>query len=204
MEATIISQCNDMMRSLRLRIKNCHRCPISKLMPEGCFPVPGMGPSKAELVIVGEALGEDEALSGEPFVGRCGQLLDKMLKEAGIDREQAFVTNTVRCRPVEGKANRPPSKTEIQNCKTWLWKELQIVQPKVILTLGKVPTGTLLSGQLKKSFKLGNVVGTMFNVMYIDSIIVPCYHPSYLMVHGKAKMDDAMEILEKVKCLINT
>ena len=109
-------------------------------------------------MLVGEAPGADEDLLGEPFVGRCGDLLTKMLTDLGIDRENVYITNTVKCRPVEGKKNRPPKKEEIQSCKNWLWKEIQEVAPKVIVTFGKVPTSLLLKIS-KHKLKLGDVVG---------------------------------------------
>ncbi len=79
-------------------------------MPAGCRPVGGIGPLNARNMIVGEALGADEAILEEPFVGQCGQLLNKMLIEAGLSRESCYITNVVKCRPVDGKKNRPPTR----------------------------------------------------------------------------------------------
>lgn len=140
---------------------------------------------------------------GEPFVGRCGKFLDQMLDEAGLVRDELYITNTVKCRPTKKNnnrvINRPPSKDEIEKCKVWLWKELTNLTPSVILTLGKVPTGTLLSGQLKKSFALGKLVGKKHTVDYMTAKIIPLYHPSYLMVHGKQHTEDCIKHLERIK-----
>lgn len=153
-------------------------------------------------MLVGEALGEDESLLEQPFVGRCGQLLDQILKEAGIDRDSLHITNTVKCRPVKKAkfgqrfSNRPPTDEEINTCKGWLFQELELVRPDIVITLGKIPTYTLLSSFLKKSFKLGDVVGTVYQTLHTN--IIPAYHPSYLMVHGKDKMDETIELFRKV------
>jgi uracil-DNA glycosylase len=181
-------------------ICNCSKCPLVKDMPFGS-PVPGVGPSEARIMLIGEALGKDEAALAEPFVGQCGQLLDKMLLDAGLDRSRLFITNAVKCRPTknEGKANRPPSDVEIAACKGWLWKEIQLVKPKCIITLGKVPTYTLLRSQLKKSYKLGSIVGVEFIVDFCDSRIFPTYHPSFLMLHGKDKVEETVNLFKELK-----
>ena len=100
---------------------NCTRCTLCETRTN---VVAGKGNKNAKLMLVGEAPGADEDLLGEPFVGRCGDLLTKMLTDLGIHRENVYITNTVKCRPVEGKKNRPPKKEEIQSCKSWLWSGL--------------------------------------------------------------------------------
>jgi len=187
------------MLNLQQKIKSCTKCNLCKDMP-GTLPVPGVGPVDAKLMLVGEALGEDESLLEEPFVGKCGQLLDKILLDAGLKREDLYITNVVKCRPTNesGKANRPPSSEEIFFCKSWLWQEIKLVNPKCIVTLGKVPTHTLLRTYLNKNFTLGKVFGKNFKVDYCDSIIVPCWHPSYLMMHGRKHVDSTTELLKTI------
>ena len=162
--------------------------------------VSGIGNS-SELMILGEAPGADEDATGEPFVGRCGDLLTKMLSDCGIERDSTYITNVVKCRPTKnnkGKSNRPPTSQEVDNCKRWLWNELKILKPKVILTLGKVPTGLLL--KLKKTFKLADYIEKEISLDYMDNTyVVPCYHPSYLMQTGKHKMDISMECIKIAK-----
>lgn len=185
--------------SLKEKIKNCKRCPLYKNMPDGCSPVPGIGPQNAQIMFVGEALGEDESIYGEPFVGRCGRFMNvQMLSPAGIKREDLYITNTVKCRPTKGNANRPPSDVEITKCKGWLWEEIKLVKPKVIVTLGKIPTYTLLNKELKKSFTLKSVIGKSFDMDFngIKTKVYPLYHPSYLMVRNRKAIDDNVKVLK--------
>lgn len=181
-------------------ILDCKKCPLVCDMPLG-KPVCAIGPSEARIMLVGEALGEDESLLEEPFVGRCGKLLDQILENAGIDRNRLFITNTVKCRPTKnnGRSNRPPKDSEVKACKGWLWKEIKLIKPECIITLGKIPTYTLLNSQLKKSFKLGDTVGVEYIVDYTDAKIFPCWHPSYLMVHGRAKVEETTNLLKELK-----
>lgn len=184
------------MLSLHEQIVNCTNCPLHKLMPYDCKPVPGIGPVDAGLMLVGEALGENEVLQSQPFVGACGKYLDKMMFTAGFDRKSVYICNTVNCRPVDGKKNRPPTEEEIDACKPWLWKQIQLVQPKVIVTLGKIPTCLLLK---KKNLTLKNILGVTHNIDYCNAKVIPCYHPSYLMVHNKNATATCVKILEKAK-----
>jgi uracil-DNA glycosylase family 4 len=182
------------------QIKNCDRCPLNKWMPDGCKPVPGIGPIGASIMIVGEALGEDESILEEPFVGQCGQLLNKILKEAGLQRELLFITNTVKCRPTEdGKKNRAPTKIEIKSCHDWLSKEIELVKPKIIVPLGKVASFRLLKGQIKSNFTLGTITGQIFNLSNMK--VIPAQHPSWLMQYGKAELQRTIDIFKMIKVL---
>ena len=177
--------------------KNCTGCNLCKTRTQVVW---GKGKNTG-ILLLGEAPGSDEDIIGEPFVGRCGELLTKMLKQCGVSREDVYITNVVKCRPVEGKKNRPPKKEEIDACKAWLWSELKQLKPKVIVTLGKVPTGLLL--KLKKTFKLGDHIGKAHELDYLDAVVVPCYHPSYLMQTGKGKMDVSLESIKTAVGLNN-
>ncbi len=193
--------------ALAEEIKLCQSCGLCKNMP--FKPIPGVGPSDARLMIVGEAPGEDESIMEEPFVGQCGRLLDRLLKEAGLERDQIYICNTVNCRPVEGKKNRTPTQVEINQCKHWLYKQIGIVKPQVIFTLGKIPTRTIL--HLKSSFTLKDYIGiphnTKFDLMYNFeeenpplfhfANVIPNYHPSYLMQYGKKELELAVNIFKK-------
>lgn len=185
--------------NLNDKIKSCTRCHLYLDLPCGAIPVHGDGNQDANVMLLGEALGENEVILGQPFQGMAGKLLDKMLKTAGIKRESLYITNVVKCRPTKnnGRSNRPPTKEEIQKCKPWLWAEIKKVNPKVIITLGKIPTTTLLAGQagFKKSSSLASILGQPFSVDYHSAKIVPCYHPSYLMQHGRDKINDCIKII---------
>ena len=196
------------MSSLRHNIQACKKCPLHKDMPYGNCPVPGVGPSEARIMLVGEALGKDESEGEAPFIGLCGQFLDKMLTDAGLNRDDIYVTNVVKCRPTrnDGKANREPSKEEISACKLWLWQEMMLVRPQTIVTLGKVPTYTLLNSRLPKVFTLKKILGKVHHMVYKEPLnlfvlsteVIPLYHPSYLMQHGKAMVDNCIEVLRKL------
>lgn len=185
-------------------VKELH--PLQIQMRARCV-VPGVGPETAKLMLIGEAPGKDEDEQAEPFVGRAGQLLDKMLKDAGLNRADAYITNVVKCRPTEtnGKfiKNRPPTDEEILYCKKWLWEEMQLIAPQVIVTLGAVPTKTLLQKFLKKPFSMGKVVGKVYQVPYTHSVIIPAWHPSYLLQHGKAFLEDSMQHYKLVYGILN-
>jgi DNA polymerase len=160
-------------------------------MPLGCKPVSGIGPENARIMIVGEALGETEALLEEPFVGQCGQLLDKMLKDAGLSRQECYITNRVKCRPVEGKKNRPPTKQEIKACQDWLYDEIMMVEPKIVFTMGKVA----LDYFIKVKGPLKDYIGKEINNEHLT--VVPFYHPSFLMQHNKAGIQQAVAIFRR-------
>lgn len=190
-----------MIKQLRQDIRLCRKCDLCKKMP-GTKPVPGVGPLTAKIMLVGEALGEDESILEEPFVGLCGQFLDQMLTKAGLVRSELFITNTVKCRPTDptGKKNRAPDQFEIDACKGWLWKEIQLLKPKAIITLGKVATTTLLS---QKYILLKDEVGKRHKPSWFDTHIFPCYHPSYIMARARGKEVDAIKVFETVKEFVN-
>lgn len=187
------------LQLLQKQIKTCHNCSLCEGMPFN--PVTSIGNVNSQIMIVGEAPGYDESITEEPFVGQCGRMLDKMLKEADINRSDCYICNTVNCRPTEGNKNRPPNRMEISACKTWLFKQIDLVKPRVIFTLGKIPTYTILG--LKASITLNDYVGNEYQSehKYDNAIIIPNYHPSYLMQYGKKKVDAAIEIFKKGKSL---
>lgn len=134
------------------RVIECERCPA--LVESRSRIVNGTGPADADLLIVGEAPGEQEDREGEPFVGRSGTQLDEKLREHGIPREEVRITNCVRCRPPE---NRDPSKSELENCRGYLEREIELVDPDLIMTVGKVPTEHLLERDVAVTKEAGTV-----------------------------------------------
>jgi uracil-DNA glycosylase family 4 len=162
--------------------------------------VTGVGDFDSPLLIVGEAPGADEDLEGEPFVGRSGQLLTKLLKDAGIDRSSTYVSNAVKCRP---PGNRTPSLEEIAVCKIWLWREMQqLSNLKVILPLGAIPTGLLLK---LKNVTMGNLVGRTFKMEYTKAKIMPWYHPSFLLRRNKPTKDtEGVKLIDRTVAWFKT
>ncbi len=160
--------------SLRLRLRNCSRC---KLCNDRQTVVFGQGNIRAELVFIGEGPGADEDKSGIAFVGKAGKLLTQMIHSIGINRESVFICNVVKCRP---PGNRNPDNEEIATCSPFLFKQLEILKPKLIVTMGNIATKTLLpqaSGIMKMRGK-----PTIFR----DSPLIPTLHPSYLLRNPSA------------------
>ena len=184
------------MLDLHIKIRDCTKCGLCKLMP--FKPVPGIGPIDADIFIVGEAPGKDESLVEEPFMGLCGKFLTKCLNEVGIDRKKCYITNVVKCRPTEdNKKNRPPHKSEINACYPWLHQELDIVKPKVILGLGKTALQFLFNTKT-------GIKGNVGEIHRLDGSKVICtYHPSYILQYGKKKQDEFILHLKKVKVLVD-
>lgn len=175
------------------KMSECNRC---SLRP-GCNQVvAGVGPASASLFILNQEAGIDDDILGEPFTGVNGQLLDKMLKAANIDKEKTYRTNMIKCKPnkiIFGD-------NHINICKYWLWEEIKIIQPKVILTFGEHSAHLLL--KLKPSTKMKDVVGKLYDVPYTAAKIAPWYHLSYLMNRGAKQEKETVEFLIKIKELI--
>lgn len=123
---------------LNAKINTCTKCGLSKLRTNFVF---GVGSPNADVVVIGEAPGADEDAQGEPFVGRAGQLLNKILEATGFKREDVFILNILKCRP---PGNRNPEPDEAELCRPYLDKQLKLINPKLLLLLGKVASETLL------------------------------------------------------------
>ncbi|MEF8800783.1 MAG: uracil-DNA glycosylase [Halolamina sp.] len=135
-----------------LCVEGCERCPA--LVESRSRIVDGVGPDDADLLFVGEAPGEQEDEGGEPFVGRSGDVLDEALRDAGIARADVRITNCVRCRPPE---NRDPHEEELENCREYLEQELEITDPNLVVTLGKVPSQHLLERDVAVTTEAGEL-----------------------------------------------
>lgn len=135
-----------------LAVTGCERCP--ELVASRSRIVDGVGPADADLLFVGEAPGQREDEEGEPFVGRSGDVLDEALRDAGLARADVRITNCVRCRPPD---NRDPSADELANCRGYLEREIDLVDPAVIVTLGKVPGEHLLGRDVAVTGEAGSL-----------------------------------------------
>ena len=149
--------------------KECRKCMLAGTRQNFVF---GEGNPLANLVVIGEAPGAEEDASGRPFVGRSGQLLDKILQAAGFSREEVYICNILKCRP---PGNRNPLDNEIRSCMPWLLRQLQIINPKIILMLGKVAANTILDNTLS----LGSMRGKLTTWNGYDCFIT--YHPAALL-----------------------
>lgn len=158
-------------------IQQCESCELARHCTQ---KVPGAGDRKAELMIIGEAPGHDEDLQGEPFVGRSGQLLEKMLAAIGIAREQVFITNIVKCRPPD---NRDPRVEEAEQCRAYVNAQVKLIRPKVVLALGRVAAQNLLDSKQP----VGKLIQQMHSLPGSDIPLKVTYHPSYLLRTPSAK-----------------
>jgi DNA polymerase len=154
---------------VRERLGDCSRC---KLGPTRTRLVFGVGSPEAELMFVGEGPGEDEDRQGEPFVGRAGQLLTKMIEAMGYRREQVYIANVVKCRP---PGNRAPTPEEAAACAPFLDRQIELVQPKLIVALGKTAAIRLLNTEASLASLRGRVH------RYRERRVVVTYHPAYLL-----------------------
>jgi uracil-DNA glycosylase family 4 len=149
----------------------CERCPA--LVESRSRIVNGVGPDDAALLFVGEAPGANEDERGEPFVGRSGTVLDDALRDAGLDRADVRITNCVRCRPPE---NRDPKVAELDNCEGFLAREIDHVDPDLIVTLGKVPGERLLDREVAVTREAGSVVDARIGGRSRRALV--CLHPA--------------------------
>ncbi|WP_435069272.1 uracil-DNA glycosylase [Haloplanus sp. C73] len=149
----------------------CERCPA--LVESRSRIVNGVGPDDAALVFVGEAPGANEDAEGEPFVGRSGSVLDDALRDAGLARADVRITNCVRCRPPE---NRDPSADELDNCADFLDRELDYVDPDLVVTLGKVPGQRVLDRDVAVTKEVGSVVDARLGGE--SRRVLVCLHPA--------------------------
>jgi len=163
------------LQRIKDELGECHRCPLCENRHHIVF---GEGPADACLVIVGEAPGEEEDLQGKPFVGAAGELLTKMLKAIELSREDVYITNIVKCRPPK---NRNPHPKEIEKCKPFLLKQLRIIHPKVICTLGSIATQTLLNTKTSISLLRGKIH------FWKNIKLIPTFHPAYLLRNPRQK-----------------
>jgi uracil-DNA glycosylase family 4 len=179
----------DTLPVIREFIGECTRCKLSKGRTKIVF---GSGSPKAQLMFVGEGPGRDEDLSGEPFVGRAGKLLTDMIKAMGLQREDVYIANIVKCRPPD---NRQPEHDEVAACSPFLMRQIDVIQPKVICTLGNTPTQTLM----QTTQGISRFRGEWFE--FRNAKLMPTYHPAYLLRNPAAKAD-VWKDLQKVMAVL--
>ncbi|MBM4167225.1 MAG: uracil-DNA glycosylase [Ignavibacteria bacterium] len=127
------------LEDFRTQICNCMKCSLGKTRTQFVF---GVGNPNADIMFIGEAPGADEDEQGEPFVGRAGQLLNKILAAIELKREEVYICNILKCRPPN---NRDPLSSEVEQCLPYLWKQIDLVQPKIIMSLGRIAAQMLLN-----------------------------------------------------------
>ncbi|MFZ4483312.1 MAG: uracil-DNA glycosylase [Chthoniobacterales bacterium] len=186
------------LRALEEAVSACRRC--AKLADSRTQTVFGTGNPEADLMFVGEAPGADEDRLGEPFVGRAGELLTKIIGAMGLSRDQVYIANVLKCRPdmpSNAPGNRPPTAEEMQNCLPYLREQIAIIQPRVLVALGK----TAMAGLVGAEESMRAMRGRWFDFAGLP--LLPTYHPSYLLHKDsnseKRKVwEDMMLVMEKL------
>lgn len=174
---------------IKAELTDCQRCNLCHGRQNIVF---GTGNPKASLVFVGEAPGRDEDRLGEPFVGKAGQLLTKMIDAMGLKREDVYICNVVKCRPPE---NRDPALEEIEACAPFLKRQLLAIKPRVIVGLGRHACQTLL----KSSDPMSKIRGVWHH--YDGIRLMPTFHPAYLLRNPPAKKE-VWEDLKQVMAVL--
>ena len=178
------------LQQLADSLHNCQRCPLAKLGRRQV--VFGVGNPQASVMFVGEAPGFNEDQKGEPFVGAAGQLLNELLQSVGLSRADIYFANVIKCRP---PGNRNPEPDEVEQCEPFLFRQIDIIKPKVIVALGKFAAQSLL----RTTDPISRIRGREYK--YRDSLLMPTFHPAFLLRNPSAKrevwedMKRVMEIL---------
>jgi len=157
--------------ALQARVQSCTACDLHKTRTQAVF---GVGNRNADWMIVGEAPGAEEDRRGEPFVGRAGQLLDSMLHAIDLDRQQVYIANVLKCRPPN---NRDPRPEEVEQCEPYLQRQVELIQPKLILAVGRIAAQNLL----KTNAPLSRLRGRRHSYGEAGTPLVVTYHPAYLL-----------------------
>jgi len=171
------------MERIEREIKNCKKCELWKTRNN---PVIGEGTLNANIVFVGEAPGYNEDKQGKPFVGRAGKVFDELLAHIGLKREEIFITNVLKCRPPQ---NRNPLKNEISACTPYLDRQISIIRPRAIATLGSFALQYIFEKFGLKRETIGAVHGKSFDVFNLTGVrkIIPMYHPATATYNPETK-----------------
>jgi DNA polymerase len=189
----------EQLASVQTRVSACTKCPnLASTRTQTVF---GVGNPDAEIMFIGEAPGADEDAQGEPFVGRAGQLLTKIVKAMGFAREEVYIANILKCRPdvpAGSFGNRPPTPREMQTCRPYLMEQINIIKPKVIVALGAVAVEGLLGTRSPMRELRGR-----WN-SFDGTPLMITYHPAYLLRNQspseKRKVwEDMMQVLERLE-----
>jgi len=181
---------SETLEEIRAELSECRRCALCSGRKTMVF---GEGNPEARLVLVGEAPGREEDLQGRPFVGEAGRLLERILFAMGLQREQVYICNVIKCRPPQ---NRDPSPEEIAACEPYLQRQLAAIRPRVIVTLGRFAAQTLLRNQTPISQLRGQWQ------TYQGVALMPTYHPAYLLRNPAEKRDvweDMKQVMQRLK-----
>ena len=178
------------LAAIRADLGDCQRCGLGKTRQCLVF---GVGNPQARLVLVGEAPGREEDEKGEPFVGEAGRLLDRILFAMGLQRDEVYICNVLKCRP---PGNRNPEPDEVSTCEPFLIRQLTAIRPQIIVALGLFAVQTLLQSKVP----IGKVRGTWQQYQGIP--LMPTYHPAYLLRNPNGKREvwaDMKQVVERLR-----
>ena len=190
-QITKITNKEESLKSLREEIGDCKRCRLSEGRKNLVF---GEGNHEARIMFVGEGPGREEDLQARPFVGDAGMLLTRLIEKMGFKREDVYIANIVKCRP---PMNRDPEKDEIERCRGFVERQIEIINPEVIISLGRISAQTLIGNV---ALKMTAIRGNFFDYKGIP--LMPTFHPAYLLRNPKDKWltwSDAQKVLEKLQ-----
>ncbi len=187
-EPTVVTVTN--WPQLLQSIESCNHCELAQSCTR---KVPGKGYQQAELLIIGEAPGQEEDRQGLPFVGRAGQLLDRMLSAIELDPKKVYITNILKCRPPN---NRDPHTLEVEACSMFLRAQINLIQPRVIFAVGRISAQNLLNNHTP----VGRLRGIQHTLPDTDIPLLVTYHPAYLLRNPaqKAKVWQDLKALRKL------
>lgn len=184
---------NTELQKYRREIENCPKCSLCESRTNFVF---GVGNEAADIMFVGEAPGRDEDLQGLPFVGRAGQLLNQLLARVGLKRDDVYIANILKCRPPN---NRDPKPNEVAECLPYLHRQIELIQPKMLVALGRI-AGQNLLGRADSLTKMRRKLWT-----YQNTPMIVTFHPAYILrngnMMGEAEAEMRMVVAEYQKLL---
>jgi len=179
------SAANSPLQKFRQEIENCQKCPLWKTRTKFVF---GSGNENAGIMFIGEAPGRDEDLQGIPFVGRAGQLLNKLLEHVQLKRSDVYIANILKSRPPN---NRDPLPEEVEQCIPYLHRQIELIRPKLLVALGRVAAQNLLNSQIS----LTNMRNKIWS--YRDIPMIVTFHPAYIL-RNNSMLDSAIEDMKSI------
>ena len=179
----------DIAQALAQVVAGCQRCGLHRGRKQAVF---GVGDLNSPLLFIGEAPGADEDEQGEPFVGRSGQFLTKLIEKMGLTRADVYIANVVKCRP---PGNRDPSPAELEHCSEYLLSQISLINPRIIATLGRFSLAAMLGEGQKISQMHGKIIRQE------DRLFMPMYHPAYALRNPQGK-DEMVQDFSKLRALL--
>ena len=201
MTKTMSTKATDELRSIRDDVVQCTQCDLHKSRTN---PVVGSGAHEADILFIGEAPGEEEDKKALPFVGAAGKVLDKMLKHIGLERDDVYIANTIKCRP---PGNADPTEEQKNECLSYLTRQIEAIDPKVVVCMGNHATKSIfnLFGLEKKLEPISKIHGKLFQadpIMFPNGVkVMPVYHPA-AMLHNPPLAQELRKDFKKLKAAI--